>query len=155
MLSDGLETFNQTFYPLPSIHFCSLWCHSFTEHIRCYPKPPDTGGILAHAQAVDTRPTSLSELRPGIEAKLVSEKLLFENSRIKIQPITQKLLVFVASQPLSSYSWNRQTHSQLYRIPRAAIYKYMLWGIIRFACNEHCMVATDETNTIFVAFGNN
>ncbi len=28
----------------------------------------DTGGILAHAQAVDTRPTSLSEVWPGIEA---------------------------------------------------------------------------------------
>ncbi len=27
--------------------------------------------ILAHAQAVDTRPTSLSEVRPGIEAKTV------------------------------------------------------------------------------------
>ncbi len=57
MLSDGQETFNRTFYLLPSIHFLSLWCHSFTEHKRCYPKPPDTGGILAHAQAVDTRPT--------------------------------------------------------------------------------------------------
>ncbi len=46
---DGLETFNGTFYLLPSFHFRSLWCH---ENILCYPKP---GGILAHAQAVDTR----------------------------------------------------------------------------------------------------
>ena len=33
--------------------------------------PRYRGGILAHAQAIDTRPTSLSEVRPGIEASLV------------------------------------------------------------------------------------
>ncbi len=82
-------------------------------------------------------------------------KLQFANPRIKIQENVarslQKLLIFVALQPLSSYSWNRQTdththtrlasrhccrrtvqkvlaresthvhtHSQLYRLPRAA-----------------------------------
>ncbi len=43
-------------------------------------------------------------------------KLQFANPRIKIQENVarslQKLLVFVALQPLSSYSWNRHTHTQ-------------------------------------------
>ncbi len=34
-------------------------------------KSPDAVGILAHAQAVDTRPTSLSEVRTGIEANIL------------------------------------------------------------------------------------
>ncbi len=36
--------------------------------------------------------------------------------------MARSLLIFVALQPLSSYTWNRHTHthSQLYRIPRAA-----------------------------------
>ncbi len=34
--------------------------------------------------------------------------------------VAKRLLVFVALQPLSSYSCNRHTHSQLYHIPRAA-----------------------------------
>ncbi len=33
--------------------------------------PRYTEGILVHAQAVDTRPTSLSEMRPGIEANAI------------------------------------------------------------------------------------
>ncbi len=63
-----------------------------------------------------------------IPEKSIPEKIQFANPRIKIQENVarslQKLLVFVALQPLSSYSWNththRQTHSQLYRIPPAA-----------------------------------
>ena len=34
--------------------------------------PPDTGGWLAHAQAVDTRPTSLTIVQPGIESNVSS-----------------------------------------------------------------------------------
>ncbi len=46
-------------------------------------------------------------------------KLQFANPRIKIQEnVARSLLVFVALQPLSSYSWNTHTQS---RIHRAAI----------------------------------
>ncbi len=34
--------------------------------------PQIRGGILVHAQAVDTRPTSLSEVRPAIEASIAN-----------------------------------------------------------------------------------
>ncbi len=34
---------------------------SDTGHKCCYPGQPDTGGRLAHAQAVDTRPREVEE----------------------------------------------------------------------------------------------
>ncbi len=52
--------------------------HNFTEHIRCYPMSPDSGDKLAHAQAVDTRPSCRASViletnRPGDEANCCLE----------------------------------------------------------------------------------
>ncbi len=45
-----------------------------------------------------------------------------KSKRTWLEAYRIKLLVFIALQPLSSYSWNRHahTHNQLYHIPRAA-----------------------------------
>ncbi len=42
--------------------------------------PRYRGDILAHAQAVDTRPTSLSEVRPGIEATVTVDDQYLKNT---------------------------------------------------------------------------
>ncbi len=65
MLSDRARNFQSNFYPtfynpLPFVVTSLFYTFIFA--------PPDTGGWLAHAQAVDTRPTSLMIVRPGIEA---------------------------------------------------------------------------------------
>ncbi len=55
MLSDRLETFTSelltTFFNLLPFVVTSL-----LSIIRCYPKSPVSGGYVAHAQTVDTRP---------------------------------------------------------------------------------------------------
>ncbi len=69
MLSDRVRNLQSKFYVLPSIHFCSLRRHFLLTIIHSRQVPADAW--LAHAQAVDTRPTSLTIVRPGIEAKTI------------------------------------------------------------------------------------
>ncbi len=66
MLSDGLIELSIYFLQSTSICCDVIILLSIYDVIE---SPPDTGGILVHEQAVDTRPTSLSEVR-GLGSRL-------------------------------------------------------------------------------------
>ncbi len=75
-------------------------------------KPPDTGGILAHAQAVDTRPTSLSEVRPGIEASFWLGDFRFS---------ANKTFALALNFPASILEWTLEWTSGLTMTPPSAL----------------------------------